>query len=823
MKQLKFFSSLAIASMLFATSCSQEEIVNEVANGDYVDATFTLNTADGIASRATIGDGTTVDKVACSVYDANGVELDWYQIVPVNSKKATYNVRLAKGQDYRIAFFAYNEAAAAYNVKDLKNVKVLDEQKSNLEGRDAFTAYFDVTADMTMNAIDETVNLYRPFAQLNLGIDDAELEDAKKAGIVVNESYIKVSNVYKAFSAYDDAVVTTDVAGSMEFALNTIPTQKLSVDVNKDGNIDSATEEYNYLALNYLLVGDKKSEKSLTDVEFVWTTEDGKTNNPSTNFINIPVQRNYRTNIIGKLLTNPATFNIVIEEGFENSPKGDYIVTEDGTVIANVSTLAALQAALDNAKANNKTIINLTAKITGDAKITEKDGASILIDGCDNEYDGQFRIYGQSTYADATTIFKNIKFTPTTDKYSIYGNEDTTNKEATRYIDNVIIENCSFTAAAGSEAYHVAGSIYFKAADSVEVSNCTATNMHSIVGAESGKGTFTVDKVETINCKNSVSFNNTPKAYISNSVLESVGEDGYGVRVKGEIPGYGVVIEDCNINAVVPVLVRNMTANSYSIDLKGENTLTTTKGYQVVISNIDYSINKTTGEWEKLTTPTGTYTLNGGDDFIVYPEDIAVLPTASTAAQNGQLLVDAIKSAPEGADVYVADGEYYLLDNSNNDFHKSFSLIGMGNNAVINVNKKGLKLSGAEGNESVVNVRNITINSETQAVYAKEYVTVNLYDVTCKTDGNVAILIDTANPGKDGVKSTVNAYNVTIDNGDTVEFCALPCTTVNAPNCVSYTYFNYEGGNIGVCKPQSIALSTGSNMFVNGVALPAHQ
>lgn len=133
------------------------------------------------------------------------------------------------------------------------------------------------------------------------------------------------------------------------------------------------------------------------------------------------------------------------------------------------------------------------------------------------------------------------------------------------------------------------------------------------------------------------------------------------------------------------------------------------------------------------------------------------------------------------------------------------------------------KLSGAEGEESVVNIRNITINSGTQAVYAKEYVTVNLYDVTCKTDGTVAILIDTANPGKDGVKSTVNAYNVTIDNGDTVEFCALPCTSVNAPNCVSYTYFNYEGGNIGVCKPQSIALSTGSNMFVNGVALPAHQ
>lgn len=327
MKKQKFFSVLALAGMLFATSCSQDEIVNDAANGDYVNATFTLNTADGIASRATIGDGTTVDKVACSVYDANGKELGLYEIVNVNDKTATYDVRLAKGQAYRVAFFAYNEAANAYNVEDLTNIVVNDGQKSNLEGRDAFTAYFDVTADMTMTAINETVELYRPFAQLNLGIDKTELDDAAKAGIVVKESYIKVSNVHKAFNAYNDAVVATDVAEPMEFDLNTIPQEALSVDVNRDGVIDEATEKFTYLALNYLLVGDKKSEKSLTDVEFVWATEDGKTNSPATNFINIPVQRNYRTNIIGKLLTNPATFNIVIEEGFENSPAGDYIVS----------------------------------------------------------------------------------------------------------------------------------------------------------------------------------------------------------------------------------------------------------------------------------------------------------------------------------------------------------------------------------------------------------------------------------------------------------------------------------------------------------------
>lgn len=66
----------------------------------------------------------------------------------------------------------------------------------------------------------------------------------------------------------------------------------------------------------------------MTDVEFVWENSDAsKTNNPTTHFKNIPVQRNYRTNIIGKLLTNPATFNIVIDADFIDSPENDYIVS----------------------------------------------------------------------------------------------------------------------------------------------------------------------------------------------------------------------------------------------------------------------------------------------------------------------------------------------------------------------------------------------------------------------------------------------------------------------------------------------------------------
>ncbi|MBQ2912180.1 MAG: hypothetical protein IJE52_00605 [Bacteroidales bacterium] len=326
MKKIFFMSMLAIVSMLFATSCSQEELPDVPSTDDYVSAKFTIGTTDGIGTRATIGNGTKADKVACAVYDKNGVELEeLYRVVDVTDKKATYEIRLAKGQSYRVAFFAYNSTADAYDVTRLKNITVKDSQNSNNENRDAFTAYIDV--DATVNSIEEDVTLYRPFAQLNLGVDNTEWIDAVNAGVTVSKSKIVVTNVYNQFSAYDNAVVATAEPVTMTFAMNTIPTEELEVDVDRDGTIAN-TEKFKYLALNYLLVGDAGSEKSLTDVEFVWENADAsKTNNPTTHFKNIPVQRNYRTNIIGKLLTNPATFNIIIDEDFINSPAEDYIVS----------------------------------------------------------------------------------------------------------------------------------------------------------------------------------------------------------------------------------------------------------------------------------------------------------------------------------------------------------------------------------------------------------------------------------------------------------------------------------------------------------------
>ena len=78
--------------------------------------------------------------------------------------------------------------------------------------------------------------------------------------------------------------------------------------------------------MNYLLVGDVDNKKSLTDVKFYWKDEDDQTNSPVTVFQNIPVERNYRTNLLGYLLTNPADFNITIDDEFKKPDNNVFYV-----------------------------------------------------------------------------------------------------------------------------------------------------------------------------------------------------------------------------------------------------------------------------------------------------------------------------------------------------------------------------------------------------------------------------------------------------------------------------------------------------------------
>lgn len=571
---------LAIAGMLFATSCSQDELLNEPTTGDYVSAKFTIGTSDGIATRATIGNGTKVDKVACAVYDEKGTELsDLYAIRDVVDMKATYEIRLAKGQKYRVAFFAYNSTADAYDVTDLTDIIVKDSQNSNIENRDAFTAYVDV--DATVNTINEDVTLYRPFAQLNLGVDNTEWTDAVKAGVTVAKSKIVVTNVYDQFSAYDNAIVATAEPKTMTFAMNTIPTEELEVDVDRDGTIAN-TEKFKYLALNYLLVGDAGTEKSLTDVEFVWENSDAsKTNSPTTHFKNIPVQRNYRTNIIGKLLTNPATFNIVIDADFIDSPEDDYIVSvwdgesattpvADADGVYRISSAEELVGMMNDSKypnCNNYQNVVLESDI-------DLGGNTISGFGDDSGFfDGVFDGQGHSISNFKIDATNRTYYAGLFNQVSQYSGTNTV-------IKNLIVKNA--TVAGTSQVGVIAGGMN----GNTVVENCQVYNS-------------TVSAVKKVGSVVGYTAGGTVKDnYAENCVIE------YSEKEASEILGYentGSTVSGNTFNNITFVVSATALATELTPDANGVITLTR-----------DYTV---TGDWTSLAL-SGIVTIEGNNHTI---------------------------------------------------------------------------------------------------------------------------------------------------------------------------------------------------------------
>ena len=113
--------------------------------------------------------------------------------------------------------------------------------------------------------------------------------------------------------------------------------------------------EYHYVAMNYLLV--PVQEKTVS-VSYKITTDKGIVENT---IGSVPIKENYRTNIIGNLLTSKTEFEIVVDKEFN---KPDEVVVDGATVVTNDAELAD---ALDDDKAH----INIYLDPSGVASSTK--------------------------------------------------------------------------------------------------------------------------------------------------------------------------------------------------------------------------------------------------------------------------------------------------------------------------------------------------------------------------------------------------------------------------------------------------------------------
>lgn len=295
---MKRFLTLTLF-FLAAVSCTK---VDSSKNDTCV--TFIVETPE-IATKA-LGDGTSANDLYYAIYDEAGNLMSQISKVSESDKESiniskTISTRLVTGNVYSMIFWADN-ADDVCDVDFAAKTMSYNPKTSNIEEYDAFWAYvepFTVTEDVT-----KYIKLYRPFAQLNIGTND--LEAAEAAGVAVTETKVVVTTATKM--NLTDGAVSEEV--ELTYGYNAIPEGETF-----------PVDGYEYLSMNYLLVG---TDKITEDIVFSYSCEK---KDYSRTFTFVPLQRNYRTNIYGSLITNNISLNITIEPAF-NDPDYNYNYNE---------------------------------------------------------------------------------------------------------------------------------------------------------------------------------------------------------------------------------------------------------------------------------------------------------------------------------------------------------------------------------------------------------------------------------------------------------------------------------------------------------------
>ena len=338
-RTLKSIAVLAL-SALAMVSCQKELLGPATQEGQEVEVSLDLTTP--LMGTKAYADGNTVNVVHVHVYqqDAQG-NLTYItpaaqgattktpsQDVAMSAGAATYSTRLVTGQTYTFVFWAENSSCSAYTYTPGTQTVTVSYANAagNDESRDAFYA---VLENVTITgAYSASVTLKRPFAQINFGASDYEA--AKAAGIEVTGAAVKLTGIGNSINLLNGTVSGSEV---VTFA---------NADLTSDPNDPNATLTvagvvYKYVAMDYVLVGN--GDKTLSDVTLTLAARGTLSTTPEYTYTNVPLQGNYRTNIVGSLFTSPADINITVNPAFGN---------QDENIITGVANLDAANTAFEN-------------------------------------------------------------------------------------------------------------------------------------------------------------------------------------------------------------------------------------------------------------------------------------------------------------------------------------------------------------------------------------------------------------------------------------------------------------------------------------------
>lgn len=310
---------VAVAAFALA-SCAKSE--REGAQ----EATMTLSVSipDGVGTKA-YGDGMFAEKtIVIGVFDEDGNEkFRKADVWGAEEFTKEIKVRFVMGKSYQMVIFAqYGAAYGAPETMSLREI-TLDYTASNMENLDAFYAHvptFTVKQDFS-----KTVVLKRPFAQINFATTVNDLDESIGEGylglsdkaVVTVKNLANTLNLFTGETAYVDENNKSEAQGKSV----TIPETAFPKVDGKYPQIEVDGVKYEVISMNYVLVADAGCEDGKTTVDLTLQVGDLVINVPSAY-----LKRNYRTNVIGELLTAEGSFNVTVDPIFTDT--FDYVWNE---------------------------------------------------------------------------------------------------------------------------------------------------------------------------------------------------------------------------------------------------------------------------------------------------------------------------------------------------------------------------------------------------------------------------------------------------------------------------------------------------------------
>ena len=308
----KIFAFAAFAAMIFAAaSCQKNEAIG--GRGESCVTSFSIEMPQEAATKA-VSEGDHVNVVYYEIWDEDFSEILGKGQEAISGGRLEKEFVLVKNQTYNFIFWAQKdiESGAPFSWTNLKEIKV-DYSKFTSNNKDCYDAFYATAKDVVADGNVKNVYLTRPFAQLNFG---ASVMDTAVGEFTIESNTVTVKQV---------ATVFDTVAGKAS------STNSQTVDVTlvaEDGGLvqDEAADhkdlkvgsgKYYWVSMNYFLV--PAEYEANVDVYATFETTLGTV---SHSISSVPVQKNYRTNIVGDIFTNASKFIIEIVPGFKEP---DYV------------------------------------------------------------------------------------------------------------------------------------------------------------------------------------------------------------------------------------------------------------------------------------------------------------------------------------------------------------------------------------------------------------------------------------------------------------------------------------------------------------------